>query len=201
MKLTFRSLLAFFLVLALVAIAGYAGFRFSLVKKHTEISKEILLEKVKHVVKLGTVEGVFSEIYNYSDYYSYNIGPLRKKALIRIRAKVLVGFDLDSLDIDVNYLTREITLHDLPDPEIISIDHEMDYYDLTEGYFNNFTREDHNMLQKQTKDFIRKKALESELFNTAQNQLKQNLDMLNWAMQEAGWQINVKEKTRDKFWD
>jgi hypothetical protein len=196
MKVSFRTLLAIFLVLALVILAGFAGYRFSLFQKHSTESKELLLEKVRHVVKLGTVEGVFSEIYNYSDYYSYNISPLRKKALIRIRATVLVGFNLDSLDVNIDYLRQEITIRDLPDPEIISIDHDLDYYDITEGYFNSFSREDYNRLQKQSKDFIRKKALESELLPTAQRQLEQNLELLNWAFREAGWTIRIIERSR-----
>jgi hypothetical protein len=201
MKISFKFIFSSILILALMSLAGYLGYRFSFVQKHSEIKQEVLLEKVQHVVKLGTVEGVFSEIFNYSDYYSYNISPLRKKALIRIRAKVLVGFNLDSMDYDIQYLNQKIVIRELPEPEIISIDHEMDYYDITEGYFNSFTKEDHNMLQKQSKDFIRKKALESDLFDTANKQLQQNLDMLNWALQEGGWVLEVKEKKEKPFWN
>ena len=201
MKFSFKTLVFFILIIILVPLAWYFGYRYSLFDKKTTIKEEVLLERVQHVVKLGTVEGIFSEIFNYSDYYSYNIGPLRKKALIRIRAKVLVGYDLDSIDIKVNYLSKKIVVSPLPKADILSIDHEMDYYDITEGYFNSFTKEDHNMLQIQSKEFIRKKALESSLFETADVQLRKNLEMLDWVLRDLGWEIEIKEAPKKRFWD
>jgi hypothetical protein len=201
MRRTLKTVLSLVVVLALIIGSAFFGYRFSLMEKHTSVEKEILLEKVNNVFKFGTVEGVFSEIFNYSDYYSYNISPLRKKALIRIRATVLVGYELDSIDINVNNITQKLIIKNVPEPRIISIDHELDYYDITEGYFNSFSREDLNMLQKQSKDFIRKKALESSLFENAEKQLDQNLQMLNWALQESGWEIIIKEKEKSGFWN
>jgi hypothetical protein len=201
MRRTLKTALTLIIVLALIAGSAYFGYHFSLVKKHTSVEKEILLEKVNNVFKFGTVEGVFSEIFNYSDYYTYNISPLRKKALIRIRATVLVGFNLDSIDININSLTQKIILSNVPEPGIISIDHELDYYDITEGYFNSFSTQDLNMLQKQSKDFIRKKVMQSSLMETAERQLNQNLQMLNWALIESGWEIEIKEEDKSGFWN
>ena len=45
---------------------------------------QVLLEKVKNVYKLVTVEGHFSEVYTYEDYWAYDFSPFRKKALIRV---------------------------------------------------------------------------------------------------------------------
>jgi len=159
------------------------------------------MEKVESVVKLGTVEGVISEIFQYSDFYNYDISPFRKKALIKIKAVVLVGFDLENMDVEVNSLSKKVLINKLPTPQILAIDHDLDYYDITEGTFNSFTREDYNMLQSQAKEFIRKKALESDLFNRAENQLKEQLKLLNWLMNENGWEIEVKGGRENTFWD
>jgi len=196
MRISLKHIILFILVLGLIVMSGYYGYKFSLVEKHTEIKKEVLLERIKNVIKLGTVEGVFSEIYNYSDYYYYDISPFRKKALIRIRATVLVGYNLDSFDIKINQFNKKVIIRGFTGPEILSIDHEMDYYDITEGSFNTFTKEDYNMLQKQSKDFIRKKAEESDLFESADRQLQEHISLLEWLLKESGWEIIVLKKRK-----
>ena len=58
---------------------------------------QVLMEKIKTVAKLVTVEGYFSEVYDYQDYWNYDVSMFRKKALIRVKAKVSVGYDLSKM--------------------------------------------------------------------------------------------------------
>ena len=192
MKVSIKNKIYFLLFFLIIGASAYTGYKFSFVGKHTNIQQDVLLERIENVIKLGTVEGVFSEIFNYSDYYSYDISPFRKKALIKIRAHVLIGFEMDSITIDVNYLTRKVVISDIPKARILSIDHELEYYDITEGTFNSFTKDDYNMLQKQSKGFIRKKAMESDLFERAEVQLNDHILMLNWFLTDAGWELDFK---------
>jgi len=183
-------------LLIIVGLAGYFGYRFSFLQKHSEIKEEVLLEKVQNVIQLGTVEGVFSEIFQYSDHYNYDISPFRKKALIKIRAKVLVGYDLDSIDIKVEYFTQSVRIENIPDPRILSIDHELEYYDITEGTFNSFSKDDYNMLQRQSKEFIRAKVLESKLFDRSDEQLAEHFKTLNWLLEDSGWEVKIMRGDR-----
>jgi hypothetical protein len=57
------------------------------------------------------------------------------------------------------------------------------------------------MLQKQSKDFIRKKANESDLFKRADEQVKEHLATLNWLLQDAGWEIEIKESRNRTVWN
>ena len=98
-----------------------------------------LVEQIEKVAKLATVEGHFSEIYNYKDYYGYDWAIFRKKALIRVQASVSAGYDLRMIEVEANPTTKQIIISKLPKPMILSIDHDLDYYDLTEGTFNAFT--------------------------------------------------------------
>jgi len=186
-------------MIAMVLLGAYLGYRFSHFRQETTIQQEALMEKVQNVLKLGTVEGVFSEIFNYSDYYTYDISPFRKKALIRIRAHVLVGYELDSLEININQFSKKVVINRLPRPTILSIDHELKYYDITEGTFNSFSAEDYNRLQKQSKDFIRKKAMESSLFHDADRQIREHLSTLGWLLREQGWDIEIKQDPKRDF--
>ena len=112
-------------------------------KLRSEESAQVLLERVQTVAKLITVEGYFSEVYDYKDYYAYNLSPFRKKALIRVKAKVSVGYDLSRVEFETRPDEKVIIVRNLPEPEILSIDHDLDYYDISQGMFNSFSAQDH----------------------------------------------------------
>lgn len=157
-----------------------------------EENSTVLLEQVKAVSKLITVEGYFSEIYDYQDYYGYDLSIFRKKALIRVKAKVHVGYDLEKMKITAQPNRKTIVMTGLPPAELIALEHDLDYYDIQEGIFNTFTTSDYNKLNAKAKDFIRQKAQESELFDAAQRQRNQLFEMIRFMVESAGWQLEVE---------
>ncbi|MEL7119263.1 MAG: DUF4230 domain-containing protein [Bacteroidota bacterium] len=162
------------------------------IEEKIEENSTVLLEKIKTVAKLITVEGYFSEVYNYKDYWGYDWGIFRKKALMRVKAKVSVGFDLSKMKIEAREEEKLIIISQLPEAEILSIDHDMDYYDLKEGTFNSFTEQDYNKLQENAKKYIEAKARESELFDEAKAQGNQMIDLIAFITEAAGWTIKVE---------
>ena len=159
----------------------------------TEEQSQVLLEKVKNVYKLITVEGYFSEVYDYKDYWGYDFSPFRKKALIRVKAKVAVGYDLEQMKIEVQPEKKILFIRKLPPPSIISIDHELDYYDITEGTFNSFSVQDYNNLNANAKQYIIEKAKESDLLTSAEKQGNQALQMMQFIVENSGWNLVYKE--------
>lgn len=155
----------------------------------------VLLEQIKQVAKLVTVEGYFSEIYDYKDYYGYDLSFFRKKALLRVKAKVLVGYDLEKMKITAVPETKTIRLSNIPPAQILSIEHDLDYYDVQEGMFNSFTNEDYTKLNANAKEFIRKKAMESNLLNSAATQRNTILETMRFMAQSAGWALEVEGQT------
>ncbi len=152
----------------------------------------VLLERIKQVAKLVTVEGYFSEIYDYQDYYGYDLSFFRKKALIRVKAKVSVGYDLEKMKITSLPETKTIRLSGIPPAEILSIEHDLDYYDLQEGVFNSFSPADYNKLNANAKEFIRKKALESDLIKSAASQRNSLLESMKFMAESMGWTLEVE---------
>jgi len=161
-------------------------------KEHvvTQAEASVLLERMKTVAKLVTVEGYFSELYNHKDYWRYDWWIFRKKALLRVKARVSVGFNLEGLDIKADTATKTITIRNVPkEPEIISIDHSIDYYDISEGTFNTFTPEDYNKINKKARDLIEQKAKESDLFKQARTQGIEIIDLIRFIGENAGWTV------------
>ena len=161
-------------------------------------NSQVLLEKVKNVYKLVTVEGHFSEVYDYEDYWGYDFSFFRKKALIRVKAKVSIGYDLEAMQIEALPEKKQIIISQLPEPSIISIDHTLDYYDITEGTFNAFTKEDYNKLNANAKEFIMEKATESELLASTKKRGNQALEMMAFMVENAGWELVYKKNLVSK---
>lgn len=176
-----------------VFVLGFLATRYFYETKNvkTEEKSDVILERVKKVAKLITVEGYFSEVYDYKDYWGYDFGIFRKKALVRVRAKVSVGYDLNQLKIDANERTKTITVSNLPAPKILSIDHDLDYYDISEGTFNSFTEADYNKINTNAKKYIEKKAEESDLIEIARKEGNQALDLMKFIAESAGWKFAV----------
>ena len=152
----------------------------------------VLLERIRQVAKLVTVEGYFSEIYDYKDYYGYDFSFFRKKALIRVKAKVSVGYDLEKIKITTDQATKTIRISNIPPAEILSIEHDLDYYDVQEGIFNSFAPEDYSKLNANAKNFIRQRALESDLTKQASRQRNLIFETMQFMAESTGWKVEIE---------
>ena len=188
-----------FLVLLSLVIGGGTGFYvFSKLGKAIQPTVEqeatVLLEQIRLVAKIVAVEGQFSEIVSYKNYVAYDWSPLRKKALVRVKATVSVGYDLSSMNLQSDAESKRIFLTWDPSPEILSVEHELDYYDLTAGTFNNFNEADYNRINGLAVDQIRHKAQHSGLYEAAERQARQMLNLIDVMVNAMGWQLVVREK-------
>ena len=185
-------LLGLFLGLA----GGIAATSFFYKNRNTRQVQEqsvLLLEKIKQVCKLITVEGEFSEIFTHRDAKKvlFNLFKTEKKALMIVKAKVLIGFDLTKISIELNTNTRKVKLSSFPNPEIMSIETDLEYYDFQKGMINKFSEVDLTQINKKSKDFIRDKVHQSNLFQIAQNQASDTLSVIKQLIESVGWELQV----------
>lgn len=147
------------------------------------------------MTKLISVEGQFSELYSFKESYEYDFFNLfSKKIILRVNAKVSVGYDFEKVNLSIDSLSKTVTLNELPSPEILSIDHNLDYYDISEGTFNSFTPEELTTINKKAKDFIASKAKTTQILQTAENQKKDYIKMMEMALNSGGWKLIIKSK-------
>lgn len=196
MRGTIKSVLipAALLLVFLLGVVVTRQFYVRSAKENSREESEVLLEKIRTVAKLVTVEGYFSEIYNYQDYYYYDLPFLRKKALLRVKAKVSVGYDLGQMKIDAYPDERLIVISHIPDPSIISIDHDLDYYDISEGTFNSFSEDDYDRINRNAKQFIEDKALQSDLMQRAEEQGNRILEVIEFMAVNSGWTVKYQSR-------
>lgn len=184
------SIIGFIAILLLV----FLGTRYWYTQNSMTVEEEseILLERINTVTKLITVEGEFSEIYDYKDFWKYDLSPFRKKALLRINGKVSVGHDLNNIKIESFPDEKRMVISNLPSPTILAIDHKISYYDITQGSFNTFTPKDYNKMNENAKELIRKKAETSILMKTAEDQGVQLLEMIGFMAEQMGWKVAIE---------
>ena len=96
---------------------------------------------------------------------------------------------------------KTIVLNQIPQPELLSIDHDLDYYDIQEGWLNEFSTADYNMLNANAKDFIRVKAQESELFDKADLQKNKFYEMIKLMVESNGWTLRMEKDPQNLFFD
>ncbi len=185
--------------MVLIAAAFVAGIALStrIAPRWTErkesTSANVLLERIDKVAKLVTIDAHFSEVYDYKDYYGVDWSIFRKKALVRVKAKVSVGYDLGRLDLEARSDDRMLIVRHLPRPEILSVEHTIDYYDLTAGTFNTFKREDLNKLNEQARGYIVAAALESDMLKQAETRGAEVLEAIRFIVVGSGWTMVVEQ--------
>ncbi len=185
------------LIIGLISGIAISSF-FNNQRKKQRINQQsvILLDKIKQVCKLITVEGEFSEIFTHHDEKNlfFNLLQMKKKALIIIKAKVMIGFDLTRINIEVISETKQVKLTQFPESEILSMETDLEYYDIQKGIINKFSETDLTDMTKKSKDFIREKVAGSQLILMAQNQASETLLLIKQLIESVGWEL-VSEKT------
>jgi len=195
--------------LILGAIATYWIYTFFKRKRSKEVTlhqSTVLLEKIRSVSKLVSVEGEFAEIYKYENTKErfLSLVSSKKKALIVINAKAQIGYDLKKVQIDSDVNHKRIILTNFPQPEILSIEPELEFYDIKNGMFNSFSPDDLTTLNNEAKNHIRDKIPESGLMETAQKEALQAVLLIESIVATIGWKLDysalkIENKEKNKL--
>jgi hypothetical protein len=162
-------------------------------KKQPTVIKEsahTIVESIKKVFKVVCAEGHFNEMYDYEETKQVlSFIPSTKKALVIIKAKVLIGFDFDQCVWETNEATKKISLVSFPQPQILSIEPDYKYYNMENGIFNKFSKEDLMEIHAQGKKQIEIAAHKSDLPKIASEQLNtlitEMLHSKNWSLENS----------------
>lgn len=140
-----------------------------------------VVESMRKVFKIVSAEGHFNEIYNYEETSKiFKFIPSKKKALVIVKAKVLVGYDFEKFKWEIDEFNRKVRLKEFPAPEILSTETEYKYYNIEEQFFNLFSKEDLSKIQQNSKQQVIEAAKNSHLPEVAAEQMKTLLtELLN----------------------
>ncbi|WP_028887968.1 DUF4230 domain-containing protein [Tenacibaculum ovolyticum] len=162
-------------------------------KKHlTEKQSVILLDKIKKVSKLITIEGEFAEIYHHENSKEKFLGLFssKKKAIILINAKVHIGFDFRKIKIHTDTKNKSLILSDFPQPEVFSVEPNIRFYDIQNGLLNKFSSEDLTEVNKEAKEHILQKIPDSNLMQTANKEALEAISLMENLVETIGWKLD-----------
>ena len=170
----------------------YSFFRKKQSKERTKYQSTVLLERIKSVCQLITIEGDFAEIFKFESTKDHFLSLIssKKKALIVINAKARIGYDLKKILMHADTGRKRIILTNFPQPEILSIEPELEFYDIKNGLFNSFTPDDLTTLNKEAKSHIQEKIPQSGLMETARREALEAVLLIEKLVETIGWKLD-----------
>jgi len=177
-----------------VIFAYFIFSRFATLKKKEKIESQsvVLMENIRSVSKLITVEADFAEIYHYeAEKYKWLqllIG--KKKALLLIDAKAHVGFDLTKIKLSSDTKNKVIHIRNFPQPELLSIETDFKYYDKKEGWLNPMTSSDLTTINKEAKQHIIDKIPGCGILEEASAKALETVKLMEKLAETINWKLD-----------
>ncbi|KAF2510187.1 DUF4230 domain-containing protein [Flavobacterium zhairuonense] len=188
------------LVLASVVFLIILAFKFCQFKKDDDsdiqYNTNLIQQQILNVGKLVVTEGHFSEVITYKNQQKYFMDMIsfEKKALVVVNANVTVAYDLHKMKYDIDEKNKTITILNIPKEEI-TINPDIQFYDVEQSKLNPFTGDDYNKINKSVKANLAKKIENSTLKTNAQNRLISELSKILIMTNSMGWKLEYNGKT------
>mgnify|MGYP000269700778 CR=1 FL=1 len=177
-----------------VVFAYFVFSRYASLKKIEKVNAQsvVLMENIRTVSKLITVEADFAEIYHYeADKHKWlNVLIGKKKALLLIDAKAHMGFDLTKINLDSDTKSKVIKITNFPQPELLSIETDFKYYDKKDGWLNPITSSDLTDINKEAKQHIVDKIPGSGVLEEASGKALETIKLMEKLAETINWKLD-----------
>lgn len=158
----------------------------------------LIQQQITQVGKLIVTEGNFSQVVSYKNTRKnyFDIFSANKKAIVIVNAKVTVGYDLRQIQTEIDETTKTVQIVHIP-PAEINIYPDIEYYDVTQDYFNKFEAQDYNKIKNSVNQLMESKINASSLKSNAKERLLNELAKIYILTQSMGWTLSYDEEIID----
>lgn len=163
-------------------------------KEEIRENTALIQQQIEQVGKLIVTEGYFSQVFTFKNSQNLllNLFTSDKKALVVANAKVTVEYDLRQLETELDGDNKTIILKRIPEP-VINIYPDIEYYDVTQDYFNKFGASDYNKIKNTVNARIREKVNQSNLMDNSRERLMAELANIFVLTKSLGWTLQYNE--------
>lgn len=165
-------------------------------REQLESNTALIQKQLQNVGKLVVTEGTYAEVLTYSDSknkFYFDIFSSNKKAIVIVNAKASIAYDLSKVETKVDQNTKTVTILKIPEPEL-TINPNISYYDIEQGYYNLFEAADYNKIKAQVEASLKKKIEASGLKSNAKNRLISELQKIYILTSSMGWKLLYNEE-------
>lgn len=183
----------------LIALILFAGFWFfykgKQEREELRASSELIQKQVQQVGKLIVTEGYYSKVFTFKNSQNLflNLWTSDKKALVVVNAKATVEYDLRQLQVEIDEGNKTLILKRIPDP-VLNIYPDIEYYDVSQDYFNSFEAKDYNKIKNSVTAQIRAQIEKSDLMENSRERLMVELTNLFVLTKSMEWTLMYQEK-------
>jgi glycogen debranching enzyme len=183
----------------LIALIFFAGFWFfyqgKQEREELRASSELIQKQVQQVGKLIVTEGYYSKVFTFKNSQNLflNLLTSNKKALVVVNAKATVEYDLRQLVVEIDEANKTLILKKIPDP-VLNIYPDIEYYDVTQDYFNSFEAKDYNKIKNSVTAQIRTQIEQSDLMENSRERLMVELTNLFVLTKSMEWTLMYQEQ-------
>lgn len=165
-------------------------------KEELQQNTALIQQQIQQVGKLVVTEGNFSQVTSYSNTKKnyLNLFPSRKKALVIVNAKVTVSYDLSRITTSIDENSKTVIITSIPEEEV-NIYPDIEYYDISQDYFNQFSAEDYNKIKGTVTKMIEEKIVASDLKKNAKDRLITELQKIYILTNSMGWTLKYNDQT------
>ncbi len=187
----------------LIALVLFAGvwFLYQSYQEREELkaSSELIQKQVQQVGKLIVTEGYYSKVFTFKNSQNLflNLMTSDKKALVIVNAKATVEYDLRQLEVEIEEATKTLILKEIPEP-VLNIYPEIEYYDVTQDYFNSFEAKDYNKIKNSVTSQIRSQIEKSDLMENSRERLMVELTNFYVLTKSMGWTLMYEGQIIDE---
>jgi hypothetical protein len=148
-----------------------------------------VVSAIRKIAQLATVEAQISDVLRFEEVKSFLIFDFPKTATIRMRGKVVAGFDLSSPDFSVDTDAGKRTIRvRLPAPRILALDPRLEWFDEQSGLFNPITPQDRTRWMLWARGQLGRAAKDSGIEATAVEHAR---ELLAGVAEAFGWKVEV----------
>jgi hypothetical protein len=190
-----RSLLPWLLAAVLAALSGYLALRLATSVRETRRADAApVVTAMRNIARLATVEAEISDVLRFEEVKSFLVFDFPKSATIRMRGKVVAGFDLTAPEFHVSAQPEKRRLSvALPPPRILALDPRLEWFDENSGFFNPITPQDRTRWMLWARGQLARSAKNSGIEARATEHAK---ELLAGAAEAFGWTAEVEGVAR-----
>jgi hypothetical protein len=179
---------------ALLGIAIYFFVNKTEEKEELRFNSALIQQQIQQVGKLVVTEGNFSQVTSYKNTRKnyLDVFSAQKKALVIVNAKVTISYDLRQITTSIDETTKTLTITSIPKEEV-NIYPDIEYYDVTQDYFNKFEADDYNKIKAAVHKMMQEKIDSSDLRENAKSRLISELQKIYILTSTMGWTLKLND--------